>query len=135
MCDLLAGRNIRVILTGQDKDKGLARWVVNKAKAKPANFVGKTNITQLAALLSRCRAYVSPDSAPLHVASAMGVPMVALFGPTDPRRHMPPGNAVVIKKDMKCAPCYSGQCRIRTHACMENITAEEVFKKIKELIA
>ncbi len=140
LCDLLGAQNIRVILTGQDKDKTLARCVINKAKAKPANFVGKTNIVQLAALLSRCRVYVSPDSAPLHVASAMGVPVVALFGPTDPRRHMPPclpagGRAsIVLKKDMKCAPCYSGQCRIRTHACMEEITPEEVFKKIKELI-
>ncbi|HLD87870.1 MAG TPA: glycosyltransferase family 9 protein, partial [Candidatus Omnitrophota bacterium] len=93
------------------------------------------NILQLAALLGRCRVYVSPDSAPLHVASAMKVPVIALFGPTDPKRHMPPGRAVVLKRDLKCSPCYSGQCKIRTHACMEEITPEEVFKKIKELIS
>jgi len=134
LCDLLAGQNIRVVLTGQDKDRPLARWVINRTKAKPANLVGKTNILQLAALLGRCRVYVSPDSAPLHVASAMKVPIVALFGPTDPRRHMPPGNAIVLKRDLKCSPCYSGRCKIRTHACMEDITPEEVFRKIKELM-
>ncbi|MBI3601592.1 MAG: lipopolysaccharide heptosyltransferase II [Candidatus Omnitrophica bacterium] len=135
LCDLLGAHNIRVILTGQAKDQNLARLLVSKSKSKPANFTGKTNILQLAALISRCRVYISPDSAPLHVASAMQVPVVAFFGPTDPVRHMPPvTKAAVLRRDLKCSPCYAGVCKIKTHACMKEITPEYVAQKVMELM-
>ena len=135
LCDLLASRNIRVVLTGQNKDMVLARHLISKAKSKPANFVGKTNVLQLAALIRRCRVYITPDSAPLHVAAAMNTPIVALFGPTDPIRHMPPAvKKVVLNRDLKCVPCYSGVCKIKTHACMKEITPEQVAQKILELM-
>jgi lipopolysaccharide heptosyltransferase II len=135
LCDLLAADNIRVILTGQAKDKLLVKQLMDLTKSKPANFVGKTNILQLAALIKKCRVYLTPDSAPMHLAAAMGVPFVAFFGPTDPVRHMPPAkNSVVLRRDLKCSPCYSATCKITTHACMREITPEEVFKKIKALM-
>ncbi len=135
LCDLLASRNIRVFLTGQAKDKAAARAIVAKARSKPSDMTGKTNIMQLAALVGRAKVYLSADSAPLHVAAAMNVPVVALFGPTDPKRHMPPiGRGVVMRQPMKCSPCYSGTCKISTHACMKQITAEDVLAKIKELM-
>ncbi len=135
LCDILGAKNIRVILTGQDKDKALVRQLIAKAKAKPASFVGKTNILQLAALIKRCKAYVGPDSAPLHVAASQGVPVIALFGPTDPKRHMPPVSAgLVINKALKCSPCYSGVCKINTQACMKEISPEEVAKQVLKLI-
>ena len=133
VCDLLGHKSIRVVLTGQAKDKTLARQIIAKAKAKPADLTGKTTIMQLAALVTHCKVYISPDSAPLHVAVAMGVPVIALFGPTDPGRHMPPADkSVVIRRDLRCAPCYSGTCKIKTHACMQDISPEEVAKKVKE---
>lgn len=135
LCDILAHKNIRVILTGQNKDKTLVRKLMARARAKPASFAGKTTILQLAALIKRCRVYISPDSAPLHVAAAMQVPIIALFGPTDARRHMPPAvKSVVLHKPMKCSPCYSGRCKIKTHACMNDILPEEVAKKVMQLM-
>ncbi len=135
LCDLLAARNIRVILTGQAKDQLLARHLLSKSKSKPVNFIGKTNILQLAALIARCRVYITPDSAPLHVAAAMKVPVIAFFGPTDPVRHMPPSpGAIVLHQDLKCSPCYSGTCRIKTHLCMKQITPEQVVQKVVELM-
>jgi len=136
LCDILGPKNIRVILTGESKDRPLARKLIARARSKPASFVGKTkNILQLAALIKRCQAYVSPDSAPLHVAAGMQVPIIALFGPTDERRHMPPAERqVVFHKPMKCSPCYTGVCKIRTHACMNEIQPEEVAKKVIALI-
>lgn len=135
LCDLLAARNIRVVLTGQNKDQPLARYVLSKSKSKPVNFSGKTTILQLAALISRCRVYISADSAPLHVAAAMKVPIIAFFGPTDPVRHMPPIlKSVVLRRDLKCSPCYSGYCKIKTHDCMKQITPEQVVQKILELM-
>lgn len=135
LCDLLAVENVRVVLTGQAKDKVVVRQLMGLTKSKPVNFVGKTNILQLAALIKKCRVYLTPDSAPMHLAAAMGVPFVALFGPTDAIRHLPPAKRFsVIKRELACSPCYSSTCRIKTHACMRDISPEEVFAKIKELI-
>ena len=135
LCDILGSKNIRVILTGENKDKPLSRKLISKARSKPASFVGKTNILQLAALIKRCQVYISPDSAPLHVAAGMQVPIIAFFGPTDPRRHMPPADkSVILYKSMKCSPCYSGTCKINTHACMNEILPEEVARKVMSFI-
>jgi lipopolysaccharide heptosyltransferase II len=135
LCDILGHKNIRVILTGETKDRALSRKIISKARSKPASFVGKTTILQLAALIKRCRVYISPDSAPLHVAAGMQVPVIAFFGPTDPKRHMPPADKnVVLHKPMKCSPCYSGVCKIKTHACMNDISPEEVARKVMQFI-
>jgi len=135
LCDILGHKNIRVILTGENKDRALSRKLIANARAKPASFVGKTSILQLAALIKRCRVYISPDSASLHVAAAMRVPIIAFFGPTDARRHMPPADkSVILHKPMKCSPCYSGVCKIKTHACMNDILPEEVAQKVNQFI-
>lgn len=135
LCDLLSAQNIRVIVTGMAKDKALAQQLLLKTKAKPAIFTGKTDILQLAALIERCKVYVTPDSAPLHIAAAMRTPVVALFGPTDSRRHIPPAQEmVVIQRPLACSPCYSRRCPIMTHVCMEEITAAEVAKSVTALM-
>ena len=135
LCDILGAKNVRVILTGEDKDRPLSRKLIARARSKPASFVGKTTILQLAALIKRCKAYISPDSAPLHVAAAVHVPIIAFFGPTDPRRHMPPSEKqAVFHKPMKCSPCYSGICKIKTHACMNEILPEEIARKVMSFI-
>jgi ADP-heptose:LPS heptosyltransferase len=70
----------------------------------------------------------------MHIASAMGTPLVALFGPTDPARHVAPSNnCVVIKKELKCMPCYSPNCSKRIK-CMNSITVDEVFSAVKGII-
>jgi len=135
LCDILANKNIRVILTGEDKDRSIGRKLIAKARSKPASFIGKTTILQLAALIKHCRVYISPDSAPLHVAAGMQVPIIAFFGPTDARRHMPPADkSVILHKPMKCSPCYSGVCKIKTHACMNEISPEEVARRVMPFI-
>ncbi|MBF0510780.1 MAG: GT4 family glycosyltransferase PelF [Candidatus Omnitrophica bacterium] len=135
LCDILGQKNVRVILTGESKDSVLGRKLLSMAKAKPANFIGKTNIMQLAVLIKRCKVFISQDSAPLHVAASQHVPVLALFGPTDPKRHMPPvDNSAILHRSLKCAPCYSGICKINTYACMKEILPEEVAQKIMQLI-
>ena len=135
LCDLLAAKNMRVLVTGIEKDRELARDLVSKTKSKPAIFVGKTDTLQLAALIERCRVFVTMDSAPLHVAAAMRTPVIALFGPTDPQRHAPPAEKMVIlKRELSCAPCYSPRCPILTHVCMKEITPEDVLGHIESLL-
>ena len=71
----------------------------------------------------------------MHVAAAMQVPVIALFGPTDSRRHIPPAKKIVIlEKKLACAPCYNSRCRILTHACMNDIHPEEVIREVQQLI-
>ena len=135
LCDMLAAKNIRVIITGMNKDKYLARYLLTLTKSKPAIFVGKTDILQLAALIKRCKVFITPDSAPMHVAAAVKTPFIVFFGPTDPARHIPPAKAfVVLNKKLSCSPCYSSRCRILTHACMKEITPDQVMKEIEHLL-
>lgn len=136
LCDLLAADNIRVLVTGVEKDRDLAARLGKLTKTKPASFVGKTDIVQLAALIKRCKVFVSPDSAPMHVAAAMKVPFIAFFGPTASARHLPPAkDYVVLERGLNCQPCYSNTCRIKTHACLREITPEKVAGQIRETLA
>ncbi len=135
LCDLLSAKNIRVIITGMKKDKPLVQYLLSLTKSKPAIVVGKTDLAQLAALIKRCQVYLTPDSAPMHLAAAVQTPFIAFFGPTDSRRHLPPAkNYVVLERKLNCSPCYKTRCRILTHACMRDITPQEVVQQIESLM-
>ncbi|MDP3768526.1 MAG: glycosyltransferase family 9 protein, partial [Dehalococcoidia bacterium] len=97
---------------------------------------GRTSLMELVCVIKRCHLFITHDSSPLHLAAAVGTPTVALFGPTDPRRHLPPTfRGRVIKKDVFCSPCYSATCRTVTHACMQRIEVEEVLRVTLDLRA
>ncbi|MDP3143170.1 MAG: GT4 family glycosyltransferase PelF [Candidatus Omnitrophota bacterium] len=133
LCDEIANRNMRAVITGTEKEADLARELLQLVKSKPAIFVGKTTIMQLACLIKRCKVYISGDSAPLHVAAAMKVAVIGLFGPTSALRHMPPAEKfAVIKGKVDCAPCYKPNCR--NIKCMQAITVEEVLETIERFI-
>lgn len=134
LCEDLFRRGIRIAMTGTEEDLARANMLVNSMKnAKPINACGKTNVNQLACLIKKCSVYISGDSAPLHIAAAVNTPLVALFGSTDPNRHMPPAKAsVIIKKDLDCSPCYKSKCKSKK--CMELIRPEEVLAAIEKLM-
>ena len=133
LSDMLAEKDIRVVLTGSKDDADIVKDFMKISATKPVNAVGRTSITQLGALIKRCRVFLTGDSAPMHVASSMGVDFIALFGPTDPARHFEPNEkGVAIRKDLKCSPCYKSKCKRRT--CMENISVEEVYRLVMERI-
>ena len=135
LCDMLAVKNVRVIITGMEKDKSLTQKLLSLTKAKPAILAGKTDILQLAALIKKCKVFITPDSAPMHVAAAMKIPLIAFFGPTSPTRHAPPAkNKIIVNKQLTCTPCYKPHCKILTHACLKEITPEEVMEKIQSII-
>jgi len=134
LCEELGLLDIRVVFTGTGQDALYANMLANTvSSSKIINLCGKTTINQLAALIKKCAVYLSADSAPLHIASAVKTPFIGLFGPTDPRRHIPPGeNSIVIKKELKCSPCYKPNCSNKK--CMKSITPQEVLEAIKKLI-
>ncbi|MFA4991667.1 MAG: glycosyltransferase [Candidatus Omnitrophota bacterium] len=133
LSDMLAARDIRVVITGSKDSMETAEDFLSMTSTKPVNAVGRTSVMQLAALIKRCKVFVTGDSAPMHIASSMGVDFIALFGPTDPRRHFEPTRkGTVLKKDVKCGPCYKPSCARLD--CMKGISPEEVFKLVMEKI-
>ncbi|NQT32573.1 MAG: lipopolysaccharide heptosyltransferase II [Candidatus Omnitrophica bacterium] len=125
---------IRVVLLGAEEDKQDAAKFLKKTGAKPIDAVGKTSVSQLISLIKRCDALVTGDSAPMHIASAIGTPFVAIFGPTDPKRHVAPSdNCRVLQSKIKCVPCYRPTC-LRHMKCMTSIEPGEVFKALMEVM-
>jgi lipopolysaccharide heptosyltransferase II len=134
LADQLTQRyNIRIVITGSLADKKEAEELAQQTKSKPIIACGKTDIMQLAALIGKCEVYLTADSAPMHIAAAVNTPFVALFGPTDPKRHLPPASQFsIIYKDIKCSPCYKTKCESRE--CLKQISSEEVFKEMSKWI-
>ena len=134
LCEELGLRNMRVVITGTQDDAAEANSLILMVKnTKIINACAKTTVNQLACLIKRCSLYISADSSPLHIAAAMGVPVIAFFGPTDPARHMPPAkNSLVIRRDLPCSPCYKPKCR--HNKCMNLITVEEVLAGIDKML-
>ncbi|MFC1624270.1 glycosyltransferase [Candidatus Omnitrophota bacterium] len=133
LSDMLATNDVRTVVTASKKEVDLAGSFTKMTQGKVINLAGKTTIAQLAALIKRCKVYITGDSAPMHIASGMGTDFIALFGPTDPRMHFEPTEkGVVVKKETKCAPCYKPDCK--NIICMEKISVDEVFRMITEKI-
>jgi len=102
---------------------------------KPINLCGSTDLSELISLIERCKVFVTSDSAPMHMASAIGTPFVALFGPTDPKRHVASAHDYeVLFKDVKCSPCYLKKCPIG-HICMNQISVNDVLRAIHKLLS
>jgi lipopolysaccharide heptosyltransferase II len=135
LCDELAKKyNTRVVVTGTKADIEDANKIKSLAKCKPIVASGKTDILQLAALIKRCSVFITTDSATMHVASAVKTPFVALFGPTEPGRHVPiSAKYDVIRTEINCSPCYKSSC-IKGNECMKRISVEEVVDSIKKYI-
>ncbi|HUP47369.1 MAG TPA: lipopolysaccharide heptosyltransferase II [Thermoanaerobaculia bacterium] len=85
------------------------------------------DVLQLAAAISHCSVIITNDSGPLHLAAALAVPSVSIFGPTDPERTVIPGVTRVVRKPFVCQPCYERECPLGHHRCMADISVEEVY--------
>ena len=90
------------------------------------DLTGKTDLLQLAAVLEHCRLLITNDTGTMHVAAAVGTPVVAIFGPTDPKTTGPWGEGhAIVKKEVDCSPCLKRVCPT-DHACMKKVTVDEV---------
>ncbi|MBI4343335.1 MAG: glycosyltransferase [Candidatus Omnitrophica bacterium] len=135
VCDALGARGVRVIVTGGPDEAELGERLRARTKMAPLMAVGKTSVMELACLIKRCAVFIAQDSSPLHLAAAVGTPAIALFGPTDPARHLPPRfRGAVLYKRVFCSPCYSPRCRTVTHACMKRIGVDEVVAAVLRLL-
>lgn len=102
------------------------------------NLAGKTSLRELITLISECDVFVTNDSGPLHIAYAVGTPLVAIFGSTDPELTGPPktrgNNHVVIAHDLSCSPCFERTCKNNDMRCMYAITSDDVYLTLKKIL-
>jgi heptosyltransferase-2 len=121
-----------IILFGSKGDQDSADAVQRHAKQKLINVAGKTNLREAIALIARCRLFISNDSGLMHVAGALNISTIAIFGSTNPLTTSPPGNrSVVIHKNVSCAPCLKQTCP-KSFECMDQISAGEVYEAAKK---
>ena len=123
----------QVVLIGSEEDRSLAEGFSDQTGAV-LNLVGKTSIQNLVSLVKQLNVLVTGDTAPLHIGTALGVRTVALFGPTDPHRHVQPNNGtIVLTRRLPCQPCYKGTCHYsETLACLKRIGVDEVFEAVRK---
>jgi heptosyltransferase-2 len=126
----LEARGIPVVLLGTAAASGMLERVAASLGRRPRNLVGQDEPGLLSGLLGALAVLVTPDSGPAHVAAAVGTPVVALFGPTDPRLTAPLGpGAVALARPPPCAPCFRPRCPI-DHRCLTAISVEEVLEAV-----
>jgi lipopolysaccharide heptosyltransferase II len=127
-----------IILMGDSKEEELCREVVSLAHFPLHLAVGETTLLGLAALLMRCQVAIVNDGGPLHVAEAVGVKTVSIFGPVDPQVYgpYPASGHTVVQKGLACQPCYR-RFRMANCAhisCLRDLSVEEVFRKVQSIL-
>jgi len=139
----LAGRldaelGVASILVGGPQDRELADAVTAApGGARVVDLAGRASLQQTGAMLARCAVAVSGDTGPMHMAAAVGTPVVALFGAADPARTGPvgEGHRVLQAREVPCVPCRSRVCRHTPYLeCMERITVDAVFEAVKGIL-
>ena len=119
----------KVVLLWGSGEKAVVNRIVRITKNKPI-ISCRTNLKELAALISKCKLFIGGETGPLHIACALNVPTVALIGPTNSTRNGPYGEGhIVIEKDLPCRGCWKYKCKRLD--CMRLITVDEVFSAVE----
>ena len=123
----------KVFIFGSSSEKEIAIRVSNLMHANPVNLCGKTTLGQAMALIRRCNLFLTNDSGLMHVAAALNIPIVAIFGPTDHIVTSPVSrNARIVRHSIDCSPCLKEICP-SDHRCMLSIEPEEVWQELESL--
>jgi heptosyltransferase-1 len=121
---------IKTVIVGGKGDKGIVKEILASSGGKSVSLVGKTDLKGLIEIIRGARFMVSNDSGPMHIAAALGIPVFAIFGPTDPVRTGPYGKGhTIIREDISCSPCFKRTCD--DMKCMKGLSVEKVYEIIK----
>ena len=140
--------NVRCLMIGAGGDRDSGREIESSLPpdVTAVNLIGRTDLRLLAGVIARCSAFVSNDSGAMHLAAALGVPVVAIFGPTDERATSPLGGprggdagAQLVTPDVLshgvfCRPCMLRECPI-DHRCMKGVTVDAVVSTVQRRLA
>ena len=115
-----------VILFGASSELEICRQIADRMRHRPVVLAGQTSIGELPALFSRCSLFIGNDSGAMHVAAAVGVPVVAVFGSTDPHGTAPVTSLKrLVQHPVACSPCFLRKCPI-DHRCMKRVPVKDV---------
>jgi ADP-heptose:LPS heptosyltransferase len=133
---------LRVVLAGAASERGLAGQIAARMSCAPEVAAGRTSVAELIALLEGARIVVAGDTGPLHVASALGRPVVGIYGPTDPLNTGPLApRSAVVRLGLACSPCYDlrspADCKLpdRSVRCMWGLHPERVYAAVSAVLA
>ena len=115
----------------------IEKMIKNRGVGNVTNLAGKTTIPQLCSAIGGLDLFITGDSGPMHVAAAYQIPTVAVFGPT---RHLETSQwmnpkSIIVRHEMACAPCMKRTCPLKHHACMKEISAQEVLEAIPKILS
>lgn len=133
--------DLRFAVMGSAEDRPLGEKILPAAPGRVLNLCGQTSLPEMIEWLRWCDLMVTNDTGPMHVAAALGVPLVALFGPTDPASTGPYGQLEnVLRVSLPCAPCYKHTCHWKIKLeCLISISPEMVFqfaqKKLQKTVS
>lgn len=128
---LLQDPRVALLFFGDQAGAPLVNEICKDLSDRVVNLAGRTTLRELMALIQKCRVLLTNDSGPMHIAAALKVPLVALFGSTSDVATGPYGGGTVIHKHVSCSPCYQRVCPI-DFKCMKQISVEEVYEAIRK---
>lgn len=132
---LLNNPRVSLIFFGDNQGASLVNMICQSLpKDRVINLAGQTTLRELAAYIKKCDLFLTNDSGPMHMASALDVPLLALFGSTSDQTTSPYKGGKVIHKHVACSPCYRRECPI-DFRCMKQITVHEVYENLTALIS
>ncbi len=142
LCGLIVNRiGFKVALAGGVRERDKALYIRKGFEENVADLTGKINLRELRLLAEEAAISVTNDSGPMAVISSSASPLIAIFGPTDPRLICQPGgNFIVMREGLTCSPCYDGSAfpnRIKDcedPVCIRSITPKKVFQKMREIL-
>ncbi len=124
--DLVARRiGAKVAIVGGAAERAIGEAVASELQSPSRLLTGETTLAGLVGVLARLRLLLTNDSGPMHLAAALGTPLVAVFGPTDSTETAPVGHATVVREAVACAPCMLRECPI-DHRCMTRVSVDRV---------
>ncbi|WP_447968233.1 putative lipopolysaccharide heptosyltransferase III [Nitrospira sp. M1] len=129
LSDRLVEKSLRVVLVGDAHDHAITLAIQERVQTSTDSLVGKTTLLELAALMQHATLFIGNDTGLMHMASAVGCPVLGLFGPTNPQTWGPRGNnSQVIYKELDCRACFHPGCFRGADNCMKQISVDEVYE-------
>ncbi len=129
---LIAEFDADVILFGAASERDIAERIAARMRHRPVNLAGQTPIGELPALFAACRLFIGNDSGAMHVAAAAGLPVVAIFGSTDPEGTAPmTSRRTIVRHPVSCSPCFLRQCPV-DHRCMTRVEVDAVHAAARD---
>ena len=133
--NLIKEYNFKIILVGDSKDKEVSNRINGALGLACLDLSGKTSLQELACILKRSELLISNDSAVMHIASYLNIPVVAIFGITDDAKYGPwPEKSFIVKKEIFCRPCSKAGCLKKARECFDYIKAEDVLLGVRRLL-